>query len=97
MRLGWTSKSTALAAVCLRAPTQPRANLGSGRAPAHVPSRRRHGIQRWPRRQLAKVNKALDELEARQMLQPQQHLAAAPHGGYDMGGPRAADALVAVR
>lgn len=60
------------------------------------PARRRHGIQRWPRRQLQKVNKALDELEARQMMQPQQHLAgngalgsgALGSGGYgaDAGG-----------
>ncbi|KAL4424685.1 hypothetical protein ABPG77_004492 [Micractinium sp. CCAP 211/92] len=40
---------------------------------------RRHGIQRWPRRQLQKVNRALDELEARQMLQTtQQAVAGAP-------------------
>ncbi|KAL4420427.1 hypothetical protein ABPG75_010083 [Micractinium tetrahymenae] len=37
---------------------------------------RRHGIQRWPRRQLQKVNRALDELEARQMLQTQQQAVA---------------------
>ena len=57
--------------------------------------RRRHGIQRWPRRQLQKVNRALDELEARQMLQPHQHLlgtgaatAAAAGGGFAPGaGP----------
>lgn len=43
------------------------------------PPRRRHGIQRWPRRQLQKVNRALDELEARQMLQTtQQAVAGAP-------------------
>eukprot|EP00887_Chlorella_sp_A99_P004335 scaffold15.g4335.t1 len=30
---------------------------------------RRHGIQRWPRRQLQKVNKALDEMEQQQALQ----------------------------
>lgn len=44
-----------------------------------LPVCRRHGIQRWPRRQLQKVNRALDELEARQMLQTQQQaLAGAP-------------------
>lgn len=52
--------------------------------PASLPPRR-HGIQRWPRRQLQKVNRALDELEARQMMQPQQHLLPVPAGG-SMGG-----------
>ena len=43
---------------------------------------RRHGIQRWPRRQLQKVNRTLDEMEAQRTMQPQQHLAAPlPPGG----------------
>ncbi|PSC71723.1 exportin-1-like isoform X2 [Micractinium conductrix] len=54
---------------------------------------RRHGIQRWPRRQLQKVNRALDELEARQVLQTQQHLAPPAPAGMDAygGGDPAAD------
>ncbi|PRW21123.1 RWP-RK domain-containing transcription factor [Chlorella sorokiniana] len=61
---------------------------------------RRHGIQRWPRRQLQKVNRALDELEARQMLQPHQHLlgtgaaaAAAAGGGFAPGAGPGADGV----